>query len=372
MARRDSLMTLLLGTIAFAGVVRAASCKYTPPRRVLHDDDSTTTTTATTTTAATTTTIASAAACDGKGTLRAHFYDVAQGLAILIELPDGRRIMVDAGDSATRAGCEGVCAKSEEHLLATLKRDAPDGSIDGLWITHPHSDHEGGASALLDAFDVRWLADNGRDLTKPVPEHAHKAAARRGTAIHSIAPPTFDASFLRGAWPESILNVRAVVPDRWHPDCREDENECSIGLRVDYCQSSILIVGDAEKSEETRLETFGPATLLQVGHHGSDTSTSEAFLERVQPKYAVISAGKPDEGLNATYCHPRAATIDRLDRHLGGKRDAKIRAFDGKAHCKAGLEAHWRDVASSDRIWATERDGDVVLSTRGDGVFARE
>jgi competence protein ComEC len=219
---------------------------------------------------------------------------------------------------------------------------------------------------------VKWFADNGRDSGKPVTERARKAARARATAIHVVEPGAADVSFLRGAWPEEVLRVRAVVPDRWKPECRDDENECSIGLRIDYCESSLLLVGDAERHEEKSLDTFGAATLLQVGHHGSETSTSDAFLTQVKPKYAVISAGKPEQGLNVTYCHPRAATIDRLNRHLGGKLDETIRAFDGKVHCKPGTSEHWHDMKASDRVWATERDGDVTLTTRGDGVFVRE
>jgi competence protein ComEC len=71
-------------------------------------------------------------------------------------------------------------------------------------------------------------------------------------------------------------------------------------LRIDYCASSVLFTSDAEALEEADLAIDAPVTLLQVGHHGSKTSSSAAPLHRAQPKYAVISAGKVGEGVSAT------------------------------------------------------------------------
>ena len=65
-------------------------------------------------------------------------------------------------------------------------------------------------------------------------------------------------------------------------------------------------------------------------------------------------------------------TVERLTERLGGPGEKTIRAFDGKTSCKKARPEHWHDVAASDRLWATERDGDVVLATTGDGVFVRE
>lgn len=98
------------------------------------------------------------------------------------------------------------------------------------------------------------------------------------------------------------------MPSQWYPECGSNANVCSIALRIDCCSSSILFTGDAEAQEEADLTISAPVTLLQVGHHGSKTSSSPAFLERVKPRYAVISAGLAGEGTNSTYCHPREET----------------------------------------------------------------
>ena len=111
-------------------------------------------------------------------------------------------------------------------------------------------------------------------------------------------------------------------------------------------------------------------TLLQVGHHGSETSTSPAFLARTARAYAVISAGKPDEGLNHEYCLPRALVVRRLTQVLGGAGTRHLVAFDG-ARCDRATPSDWLPVATSEHLWATERDGDIVLRATADGGFRR-
>ena len=132
----------------------------------------------------------------------------------------------------------------------------------------------------------------------------------------------------------------------------------------------MLLTGDAEHDEEKTVDPKGPVTLLQVAHHGSDTSTSPLFLYRARPRYAVVSSGRPGEGLNRDYCHPRAAVVERLARVLGGSPRSTLRAFDG-VRCAGLSGADWREVPVPDRLWATARDGDVTLTTRGDGEFSR-
>lgn len=310
---------------------------------------------------------ATSVACGSGAKLRVRFYDVGQGLAAMVELPDGRHLLVDAGDVSTRPGCGDVCERAHAHLVDRLSADLGGAPIDLLWITHQHSDHMGGASDLLARFDVSLFVDNGRDDQKQEIVRLHDALRARGVRMRVVNPSNHDAP-LAGS---DTLRVKAVVPKVWPPSCSHDANDCSIGLRVDYCDSSVLFTGDAEADEEHAFAE-GPVTLLQVGHHGSDSSSSIGFLDKARPKYAVISAGRPGEGLNATYCHPRASIVERLTERLGGAGQRPIRAFDGKVSCKKASASHWRDVPASDRLWSTARDGDVTLVTVGDGAFARE
>ena len=133
-----------------------------------------------------------------------------------------------------------------------------------------------------------------------------------------------------------------------------------------------LVHSDAEHDEEAMLDPHGTGTLFQVGHHGSDTSSSAAFLQKVQPMYAVISVRARGIGMNKDFCHPRESTVRALTMTLGGPSSKTITAFDATVPCKHETDADWSDVPASDRLWATERDGDVVLSTTGDGAFSRD
>ncbi len=298
--------------------------------------------------------------------LTLHFYDVGQGLAVLVELPDGRRVLVDAGDAPVREGCGEECGRAHRHLLAKLRADLRGGALDMVWITHAHSDHVGGAPDVLAALPVAVYVDNRRDARKAEVRRAREAAARRGARVAVVDPEHRDVPIPS----TSVAKLTAVVPPAWPASCKEDANECSIALRIDACGTSVLLTGDAEHQEEAQLDVGGPVTLLQVGHHGSETSTSPALLSRARPRYAVLSAGRPGEGLNREYCLPRANVVERLTRVLGGAGSRTLTAFDG-ARCDRATPQDWKAVPASDALWATERDGDVVLESAGDGVFRR-
>jgi competence protein ComEC len=306
-------------------------------------------------------------ACGSGRRMTLHFYDVGQALAVLVDLPDGRHVLVDTGDVPRRPpGCPRC--PPEQPLLAKLRADLKGAPVDMVWITHPHSDHLGGAVGVLRAFHVGAYVDNGRDCRKAEVARTHRAAEENGVALHVVDPQ--DAFVPLDESPE--VKLTAVVPPAWPPSCARDANECSIGLRIDFCASSVFFAGDAEHDEEAMLNP-GRVTLLQVAHHGSETSTTPGFLAKIRPRYAVISAGKEGEGLNRDYCHPRALVVTRLTRVLPGGAGAAsrpIEAFDGE-RCDRATPADWVSVEASDHLWATERDGDVVLSTTGDGAFER-
>jgi competence protein ComEC len=296
-----------------------------------------------------------------------HFYDVGQALAALLDLPDGRHVLVDTGDSPHRPGCGEPCASADQHLLDKLRVDLRGVPLDLLWITHQHSDHIGGAPEVLENFKVGPYVDNGRDARKSEVRRAHRAAEERGTAVRVVDPDRADAP----ATSSMEVKVSPILPAAWPTSCTHDANECSIALRIDFCSSSILFTGDAEHDEETMLDPHGRVTPLQVAHHGSETTTTPGFLSKVRPSYAVVSAGKHGEGMNADYCHPRALIVKRLTTLMGGPGSKTLKAFDGD-RCNRATPSDWIAVATSDRLWATERDGDVVLSTTGDGMFMRQ
>jgi competence protein ComEC len=318
-----------------------------------------------------------------------HFYDVGEALSALVDLPDGRHILVDTGDGARRARCGDACTSADRHLIEQLHADLRGAPIDLLWITHQHADHIGGAQDVLDTFRTGIYVDNGRDASKPEVRRARGAAENHGIAVRVVDPEHPDMP-MAGS---QDLKLTPVVPSSWPHSCAHDPNECSIALRIDFCSSSVFFAGDAEHDEEAMLDPLGRVTLLQVAHHGSETSTTPGFLAKARPRYAVISAGKPGEGRNRSYCHPRALIVQRLTRVLDLSRGERktldvshgerktldvshgerktLDAFDGE-RCDGASASDWAAVPASDGLWATERDGDVVLTTTGDRVFSRE
>lgn len=297
--------------------------------------------------------------CEERRPLRLHVYDVGQAAAALVELPDGRTVVVDVG---------GVRTSVSRRLRADL-RGRP---VSLLWITHPHDDHLSHAKAVLKDVPVALWADNGLDGGSPSRRSAEgmgarlRAEARRhGVPVVSVSPASPALPFEGNG---EALRVTPVLPKAWARRCLEGSpNDCSIGLRIDYCASSVLFLGDAEAEEERAFEGLRPATLLVVPHHGSRTSTSAYLLARVEPRYAVISAGRPPN----EYCHPAKRTIDRLNGALGGHRERSVAAYDVERCTEASRAAPVR-VPRSERLWITAEDGDVTLVTTGQGEFTRE
>ncbi len=310
-----------------------------------------------------------AATCSAKAPMRVRFYMIEQGLSALVELPDGRRILVDTGASSTAPGCgNAACKNAHDNLVANLRKDLAGKPIDLLWITHQHEDHIGGAADLLAKFKVKSYVDNGRAADAADVAAAHAAAQAAHVPMQVIAP----AHAAMPITSTMAVRIRPIVPSSWVKTCNSDENMCSIGLRIDYCGSSVLFTGDAELQEEKNLDPLGPATLLQLGHHGSDTSTGPDFLAKIAPKIAVVSAGRPGFGMNRSYCHPRASTIQAVTKFLGGPGTKTLLAFDGNVNCMGSGPTNWLAVPTSDRLFATERDGDLSFVTHGDGTFTRE
>jgi len=297
--------------------------------------------------------------CEERRPLRLHVYDVGQAAAALVELPDGRSVVVDVG---------GVRTSVARKLQADL-RGRP---VSLLWITHPHDDHLSHARAVLKDVPVELWVDSGLDGGSPSRQSAEgmgarlRAEARRhGVPVVAVSPASPGVPFPGDG---EALRLTPVLPRRWSRRCLEgNPNDCSIGLRIEYCGSSILFLGDAEAEEERAFEGLGPATLLVVPHHGSRTSTSAHLLRLVQPRYAVISAGRPPN----EYCHPARRTIDRLNATLGGQRGRSVAAYDVERCTREARAAPVR-VLRSERLWVTSEDGDVTLVTTGQGEFSRE
>jgi competence protein ComEC len=121
-----------------------------------------------------------------------------------------------------------------------LTRDLGNAPIDLLWITHPHSDHIGGAVDVLNRFTVNAYADNGRDLAKATIKATRDALTAHNVPVTVIEPGSATVPLSTG----EDVKLTALVPPQWYPECGSNANVCSIALRIDYCSSSILFTGD--------------------------------------------------------------------------------------------------------------------------------
>lgn len=225
-----------------------------------------------------------------EGQVEFHFIDVGQGDAALIRTPEGN-ILIDAGTN-----------DAEDELVAYLKAEGIT-ELAYAVFTHPHEDHIGGADAVLEYCEVKNVILPEVTATTKVYERMMDAIDTEGATIIIAVP---EATYAVG---DLKLTILGPVGSDY-----ADMNNDSVVLRADFGESSVLYTGDAEDvSEEEMLAKYRlngklDCDLLKVGHHGSENSSTEDFLDAVTPELAVISCGAGNK-----YGHPTQETLARLD-----------------------------------------------------------
>jgi competence protein ComEC len=274
--------------------------------------------------------------------MRAHFIDVGQGDATLLEFPCGAAL-IDTG-AELNSGFDGV-EKLRGYLDAFFARRLDlDRTLDLLVLTHPHLDHTRGLGMILERYRVRAVVDNGNERSSGG-DHAamlHEHVRRNPDVLHrdvslediprgeGLHDDTIDPI----RCPEVDPEIRALwgavpVDPGWHetPWGRpfDNENNHSVALRVDFGNASFLFTGDLE---EEALETFvaryrGTALLdvdvYKVGHHGSRNGTTEALVRAMSPRVAVFSMGSALRRWDWTawqYGHPGHRVVELLEEAL--------------------------------------------------------
>lgn len=219
-------------------------------------------------------------------TVRTHFIDVGQGDSEFIELPNGKTILIDAGEQ-----------ESGETVVGYI-RGLGHQQIDAVIATHPHSDHIGGLAEVLQAFEIG-------SVYMPKKEHTSKAFVRLLDTIEEKEIPLYTARQGVVIFAEDDMKAELLAPVS---NEYEDLNNYSAVLKVSYGKTGLLFTGDAEREvEEELLGADISARILKVGHHGSSTSSGSRFLKKVNPAYAVISCEKGN-----TYGHPHRETLEAL------------------------------------------------------------
>jgi competence protein ComEC len=231
------------------------------------------------------------------GELELHVLDVGQGDAILLRTPADRWVLFDAGPEWTGGNA------GRSVIIPYLRRHG--GTLDAFVLSHPHADHVGGAATVFSAFTPRSYWDAAFAGSSQAYRASLLEARKDGIEWHRVHPG--DSLALDGAV------VSFLAPDSiWTVGLRDPNLASTIAL-VRYGAVRFLLVGDAEKPEEDWLVSrYGSdlrADVLKVGHHGSSTSTGEAFLAAVHPELAVISVGARN-----MYGHPSLDVLGALAR----------------------------------------------------------
>jgi competence protein ComEC len=212
------------------------------------------------------------------GVLRVTFLDVGQGDAAVVELPDGRVLVVDAG------GFPGSDFDTGSAVVAPFLATRKVAGLAAVVMTHAHPDHAGGLASLVRRYEPRefwWTGVPGRGAAWDDLVRALGAGVTARRTLRSDAPAV--------AW---APGVRVLHPPRRWPS--DDLNDGSLTLRVTHGAVSVLLTGDVEALAESRmLRGAGPldAVVLKVAHHGSRTSSTAPFVAAVAPAVAVISVG---------------------------------------------------------------------------------
>jgi competence protein ComEC len=239
------------------------------------------------------------------GELEMSVLDVGQGESIFVALPSGQTLLVDGGgqpdfrdpgDPPTRRQPIDV----GEAVVSTYLWSRSIKKLDVVAVTHADEDHLGGVPAVLRNFQVGELWLGERAFGSEYRAIAALAASR-GTAVRVVGE---GHSHAFGA-----ALVEALGPS-WPP--AQIRNNQSLVLSVRYGNNRFLLTGDIEQGRERELVEQGllrPSGVLKVAHHGSRSSSTEAFLGEVQPVFAVISAGAGN-----FYGHPHQAVLERLAR----------------------------------------------------------
>ena len=230
---------------------------------------------------------ASAAAAENTvdAPLEVLFIDVGQALSVLVEC-DGKFMLYDGGNV------------DDGSLVVSYLQSQGVEQLEYVFCSHAHEDHVGGLAAALAYFPAYHVYSPVTEAGTKCFQDFVKYTRQQGLQVEVPAVGTM--------WPLGGATVTMLGPVAQY----SDTNDTSIVLRIDYGSTSFLLTGDMEKTAESDLVNSGAnlkADVLQVGHHGSSTSTGYAFLSAVLPEMGIISCGA-----NNKYGHPHEETLSIL------------------------------------------------------------
>lgn len=224
--------------------------------------------------------------------LRIYFLNVGQGDSILIRTPDYKFVLIDGGPDSS------VLSELGEVMPFWLRK------IDAVILTHPDLDHLNGLNDVIRFYEVGKVFYNVLDKDTLAYNYFVRTIGEKSLESEGLQSKD---DFKMGCcvefdvlWPDEYVDLNSLGPT----------NNTSISVKLIYGDFEIILAGDIESAIEDRLAHTGniKADLLKINHHGSNTSSTEDFLDAVGPETAIISAGKDNK-----FGHPTEQTLDRLN-----------------------------------------------------------
>ncbi len=225
------------------------------------------------------------------GLLEVNYFAIGQGDSIFIQTPGRQQILIDGGPDDT--------------VLKKLEGEMPfwDRSLDLLVLTHPEQDHISGLIEVLDHYRVDYVLWNGIDGST-VRYRKWKEALEKENCKQVIAKEGQEIKLTGGT-----LKVLYPFRNLWE-EYYERSNDVSVVTQLQFGENEFLFSGDISKKMERQIsEKDIKSKVLKVAHHGSKTSSSEKFLEAVNPQLGIITVGENDFG------HPHFQTLSALEKY---------------------------------------------------------
>ena len=246
------------------------------------------------------------------GNIEVHFINVGQGDATYIEMPDGTDILIDAGES-----------KYGSTVVNYLNSQEKGMDLDYLISTHPDADHVGGMQEVFKQLNVKnfyYPAD---------------APHNTQTWKNILSLANTEGCKILDSKPGTVISGGGATLKFIHPtkDYNDNNEDSVVGL-LDYNNTEVLLTGDAEAITEQDMvsQNLVPdVDVLKVGHHGSNTSTTQEFLNKAKPEHAVISVGEN------SYGHPTQNILNRL-------------------------------FSIGSKVWRTDKNGHVIMTSNGNNI----
>lgn len=220
-----------------------------------------------------------------------HYIDAGQGDSEFIELPNGQTMLIDASIS------------DYGDKIVKFIKNLGYSKIDYVVATHPHADHIGGMKKVVDSFDIENVYMPKVSTNTKTYEKLLETIKKKGLKIKTAKAGVSVIS-------EDNLKVDMLAPNS---NSYESLNNYSAVIKITYKNNKFLYMGDAEKLSEDEIKADISADVIKVGHHGSRTSSSNNFVKKVKPEYAVISVGEGN-----SYNHPHSEVVKRWEK-IGAK-----------------------------------------------------